>query len=64
MINSNAYQVWIYDLLNPDERLRVGRNVKIKKTFWVPKPDPREHPTEEEMLKKEREFLLKNGIIF
>ena len=62
MTNSTAYEVWVFDNLNPDEKLRAGRAVKREKK--IPKPDPREHETEAEMLKKEKEFLLKHGIDF
>ena len=60
--NSTAYQVWIFDQLEPDAKLRVGYKPKREKRFV--KPEPREHETEAEMLKKEKEFLLKHGIDF
>lgn len=62
--NSNAYQVWVHDQLEPDDKLIVGRKIKREKPRWMLKGEAKEHPTEQELLEKEKEFLLKHGMDF
>ena len=64
VFNSNAYKVWEYDQLEPEEKLRSGFKKLKQRPGWILKGAGKEHPTEAEMLKKENEFLSKYGIFF
>jgi hypothetical protein len=63
-IYHRMYEVWLHDMLEPEEKLFVGRKPPREVKSWMTRPAPRDQRMEEEMLIKERAYLSKHGIIF
>lgn len=60
--DSYHYQAWLYDQLEPHERLFVGRKPKRVTPTWMLNGEPREEITEQELFERNKKFLADNGI--
>lgn len=60
--DSFSYQSWLYDTLEPHEKLFVGRRPPRKPKAWMMKPPPRPTLTEKEIEEREDDYLRKYGL--
>lgn len=55
-------EVWIYDQLQPEEHLFLGRRPPRETPGWILKAPAREELPPEEIERREDEFLKQHGI--
>ncbi len=56
------FKTWLYDQIEPEEKLFVGRRPPREPNPWQMKPESRPELTEKEIEEREDEYLLKHGI--